>query len=192
MCIRDSSCFLHAMVTVSLNAPGLPQYTHTSRRLFNSFKLYLILKHINQNWARCAFNCDFRMKLKMEKVWNKMQIKLRYVEISSKPSSHGLYGGSLIDSNMYYQSLKERAGLGTTFHHNEPIMYQWCLCFDSSWPGRYHANECATRRILLDDLHSDPLQVTDTSELCAPSSHVPQMVISPLKHRIAIIETWPL
>ena len=127
--------------------PGLPQYMHTSRRLFNSFKLYLILKHISQNWARCAFNCDFRMKLKMEKVWNKMPIKLRYVEISSKPWSHGLYGGSLIDSNIYNQSVKERAGLGTIFYLNEPIMYQWCFWFDSSWSGIYHANECTVRPI---------------------------------------------
>ena len=180
------------MVTVLLNASGIPQYMHTSGRLLNRFKLYLGLKYMSQNWGRRAFNCDFTMKLKMEKVWNKMPIKLRYVEISSKPWSHGLYGGSLIDLNIYYQSVKERAGLGAIFHLNEPIMYQWCLCFDFSWSGRYLANECIPSPILLDSLQSDPLQVFDTSELCAPSSYVPQMVISPLKHRRAIIETWPL
>ena len=44
----------------------------------------------------------------------------------------------------------------------------------------------------LDSLQSNLLQVLDTSELCAPSSYVPQMAISPLKHRIATIEMWPL
>ena len=180
------------MVTVLLNASGIPQYTHTSRRRLNIFKLCLDLKYMRRNWAHCAFNCDFRMKLKMEKVWNKMPIKLRYVEISSKPWSQGLYGGSLIDANIYYQSVKERAGLGAIFHLNEPIMYQWCLCFDFSWSRRYLANECIPSPILLDSLQRDLLQVFDTSELCAPSSYVPQMFISPLKHRIAIIETWPL
>ena len=97
---NDKFLFWHVMVSIFLNASCLPQWTHSSSSCLNIFKLYFSLKYMRQNWGHYVFNCDFRTKLKMKKMWNKVSIKLRCAEISSKPRVDGLHGSWPIDLNV--------------------------------------------------------------------------------------------
>lgn len=97
---NEKFLFRHVMVSIFLNASCLPQWTHSSSSCLNIFKVYFSLKYLRQNWGHYLFNCDFRTKLKMKKMWNKVSIKLRCVEISSKPRVDGLHGSWPINLNM--------------------------------------------------------------------------------------------
>ena len=97
---NEKFLFRHVMVSIFLIASCLPQWTHSSSSCLNIFKVYFSLKYLRQNWGDYLFNCDFRTKLKMKKMWNKVSIKLRCVEISSKPRVDGLHGSWLINLNM--------------------------------------------------------------------------------------------
>ena len=97
---NDKFLFRRVMVSIFLIASCLPQWTHSSSSCLNIFKVYFSLKYLRQNWGDYLFNCDFRTKLKMKKMWNKVSIKLRCVEISSKPRVDGLHGSWPINLNM--------------------------------------------------------------------------------------------
>ena len=97
---NEKFLFRHVMVSIFLIASCLPQWTHSSSSCLNIFKVYFSLKYLRQNWGDYLFNCDFRTKLKMKKMWNKVSIKLRCVEISSKPRVDGLHGSWPINLNM--------------------------------------------------------------------------------------------